>query len=70
MANNWSNIEENKNIIHSEIDEVVNYFDKVKIIGDMSSDVSNDDNNDYTEKTKLSKREIFQKIADMGGVTQ
>ena len=34
----------------------------------MSSDVSNDDNNDYTEKTKLSKREIFQKIADMGGL--
>ena len=50
MANNWSNIEENKNIIHSEIDEVVNDFDEVKITGNMSSDVSNDYNNDYAEK--------------------
>ena len=48
MANNWSNIEENENIIHSEIDEVVNYFVTVKIISDMSSDISNYDNNDYT----------------------
>ena len=35
MTNNWSNIEENKNIIHSEIDEFVNDFDKIKIIGNM-----------------------------------
>ena len=48
MANNWSNIEENENIIHSEIDEVVNYFDKVKIIGNMSYDISDDKNNAYT----------------------
>ena len=32
----------------------------------MSSDVSDDDNNGYTGKPKLSKHEIFQKIADMG----
>ena len=66
MANNWSNIEENENTINSEIDEVVNYFDKVNKIGNISSDVSDDDNNDYTEKPKLSKHEIFQKIADVG----
>ena len=47
MANNWSNIEENENIIHSEIYEVINVFDQVKVIGDMSSDVSDDNNNDY-----------------------
>ena len=33
----------------------------------MSSGVSDDENNDYTEKPKLSKHEIFQKIADVGG---
>ena len=32
MAKKWSNIEENENIIHSEIDEVVNDFYKVKMI--------------------------------------
>ena len=67
-ANNWSNIEENENIIHSDIDEVVNDFYKVKITGDMSSNVSDVDNNDYTEKPKISKHEIFQKIEDVGGL--
>ena len=67
LADNWSNIEENENINHSEIDQVVNDFDKLKIIGDMSSDVSDDDNNDYTEKPKLGNHEIFQKIVDVGG---
>ena len=33
----------------------------------MSSDVSDDDKNEYTEEPKLSKRDIFKKIADMGG---
>ena len=66
IANNWSNIEENENIIHSEIDDVFNGFDKLNIIGDMSSDVSDEDNNDYTEKPNLSKHHIFQKIADVG----
>ena len=66
MANNWSNIEENENIIHSEIDDVFNDFDKLNITGDMSSDVSDEDNNDYTEKPNLSKHQIFQKIADVG----
>ena len=32
----------------------------------MSSDVSDDDNNDYTKTKKLSKHNIFQKIADVG----
>ena len=34
----------------------------------MSSGVSDDENNDYIEKPKLSKHEIFQKIADVEGL--
>ena len=64
--NNWSNIEENENIIHSDIDEVVNEFYKVKIIGNMSY-VSDYENNIYIKKPKLSTHDIFQNIADVGG---
>ena len=67
MANNWSNIEENEDIINSDIYVVVSDFDKVHIIGNTPSDVSDNYNNDYTEKPKLSKNWIFQKIADLGG---
>ena len=66
MANNWSNIEENESIIHSKIDEVVNDFDKLNIIGDMSSDVSDDENNNYIEKPELRNHEIFWKITEVG----
>ena len=45
MAKKWSNIQQNENIIHSEIDEVVNDFDMVKIIGNVLSDIHDDDNN-------------------------
>ena len=66
MANNWSNIEGNKNIIHSEIDEVVNDFDEVQIIGNMSSDVSNDYNNYYTEKQDSARMRYFRRLQTWG----
>ena len=49
-------------IYHSEIDEAVNDFDKVKIIGDMSSDVSDDDNNDYKENQNSASMRYFRRL--------
>ena len=66
MANNCSNIEENEHIIHSEIDEFVNDFDKVKIIGDISSDFSDDDNNDYTENQNSASMRYFRRLHTWG----
>ena len=32
MENNWSNIEDNEYIVHTEIDEVINNFDNIQMI--------------------------------------
>ena len=67
-TNNWSNIDENEYIVHSEIDEVINDFDNIQMINNVSSDISNDDNQDCTDCTVLSKfnkHEAFQKIDEL-----
>ena len=47
MANNWSNIEGNEYIFHLEIDEVINNSDHIQITNNVSSDISDGDNQEY-----------------------
>ena len=51
MANNWSSIKDNECIVHQEIDEVINKFDNIQIINNVSYDISNDENQDRTDCT-------------------